>query len=78
MYKVRNETKKLPKKVNSNLSLYEACSRIENVKNGIVLNWENKLVSFWCSYYNKISIGYGATQFEKNQINNFFNNGVSK
>lgn len=71
MYKVRNENKRIPIKVNSNLRLYEAIERIRNVHGGIVID-QKGLVAFWCSHFNMIRPGFKANEYEREQIICFY------
>ena len=75
MYKFRIEEKRIPVKINSNLSLYDACKRTIGVKGGIVIMSTDKvhfrLVAFYCSYYRIVKAGFGATPYERSQIENF-------
>lgn len=70
MYSVRNENKKLPVKVNNNLSLFDACFKIVQKHGGLVLQ-NGKLIAFWCSYHNRVKAGFGANEYEKTQVKNF-------
>lgn len=71
IYKFRKESKYIPKKINSNLSLYEACKRTVGVQGGIVIEGKGRLVAFWCSYHKIVKAGFGATPDERTNIKNF-------
>jgi hypothetical protein len=70
MYKFRIESKKVPVKINSNLSLYEACKKTVGVNGGVVLS-NGKLIAFFCSHEGLVKAGFGANPYEKEQVNNF-------
>jgi hypothetical protein len=72
MYKFRIEGKKIPVRINSNLSLSEACLKIENVEGGLVLGYDNSLVAFWCAFDKKVKIGFGAKEYEKDILRNLY------
>jgi len=71
MYKFRVECKKIPVKINSNLSLFDACKKTMHINGGIVIAGRGRLVAFWCSYDKKVKVGFGALPYEKSQIEDF-------
>ena len=71
MYNFKIECKKIPVKINSNLSLYDACNKALAVDGGIVIEGRGRLVAFYCSYHKKIKAGFGALPYERSQIENF-------
>ena len=70
MYKFRQEGKKIPIRVNSNLSLYDACKKAIGVNGGIVID-RNKLIAFYCSHDKSIKSGFGSNDYEKCCIENY-------
>lgn len=52
-------------------NFYALCLSLKNRHNSILLNYDNKLIAFWCTYDNKVKVGYGANEQERNQIINF-------
>lgn len=70
MYKFRIEAKTIPVKINNNLSLYDACKKAVGIDGGVVLS-NGKLIAFYCSYTSMIKAGFGANQYERDQIGNF-------
>lgn len=71
IYKYRKESKRVPIKVNSNLSLYEACKRTVGIDGGIVIEGKGRLVAFWCSHQKIVKAGFGATPDERSHIKNY-------
>lgn len=71
MYKIRIEGKKAKTKNDVSLTLYQACLKIEGVHGGIIV-CSGKLIAFYCSYHNKIKVGFGANEYERQQVLNFY------
>jgi hypothetical protein len=69
-YYFRIEGKKLPVKVNRDLSLFEACKRTIGVKGSIVLRNGN-LVAFFNSFSGLVQAGFEANKLEKEAIFDF-------
>ena len=70
MYHFRIEFKKIPVKINSNLSLYEACKKTVGIDGGVVVS-NGKLIAFYCSYSSMVKVGFGANETERKEVNNF-------
>jgi hypothetical protein len=71
-YKTAIERKGITSKDNT---LYAACKTIQGVSGGIVLEYSkyrNRLVAFWCDYEKRVKAGFGANDYEKSQIWNYF------
>jgi len=70
MYNFRIEAKRIPVKINSNLSLYEACKKTVGINGGIVVS-NGKLVAFYCSHSGLVKVGFGANETERKTVSNF-------
>jgi len=58
-------------------TLYEACRDIVGVPNGLAMALQSlrshtRLVAFWCSWENKIKVGFQASEYERQLIKEWF------
>ena len=75
MYRTAVEHKGYRSRFDGN-ELYKACRSIRNITGGLVLDGskyrKNRLVAFWCDYDKRVKAGFGASDYEKDCIWNYF------